>query len=293
MTTGVSFDFAKLAASVDKAVTAVEKLDNTLEKTAKTSISINKIFGSNAQLNKFIASLNSIDPKTADNFAGIAKGLTQIFNALAKIPKGDPIRVITRNIGEMIDQLGKLKTSKASLNDISKFVDTFIASMNRLFTGIQALPNIATSVTQITDATNAFVRINSLAARLAKSTTAAPNTKAIVDNVKTFIDGVSAALVNLNSANIDLSNLSRITTALTTVGRALDTFTNVKNRVAGLPAANISSIKGTLASFSLISKELSHISGNTEGLQQLQTLGTSISNVSIGLTRIKIGRAHV
>lgn len=254
----VSFDFDKIQQAIDKATTAIEKLDASLVNASKDSNVFNKLFGSTATFDRFITSVKKLDEASTRSFGNIATGITQIGTAL-----------------------DSLKTSGATLNDLlgsAANFDKFVTSIQKLDTvGAQSFSNVADGLKTIAGSLDKVntndVAFGSLLKNVNQLVTSAStlgnlnNTPSIDPFIKGVIDPLSAAANRLQGIG-----------SIQQLGRGLGGISQFVNAIGSIDVSKINTDR--LSRFSSIARFLDN--------STITTLGRSISVFSRSLQDIEI-----
>lgn len=232
----VQFDFTQINQAIDRAVNAMTTLERSMVKTAKQSTIFNRAFGNQKQFDAFVDSINKLGVAGSANFKLVADGLTNIANAIAKIPAKTNIRTLVKDITALTTALSVFQGGgnsslvlKTNILATMTVVQQLVGQLNTLqISGkpskvLKEIANIFTAVGVITKngATNAgsttaaikfledFVtQLLGLSVFAANSATSLKPIAKLMTEVREIIQGMNT----LNSQGIDASRIPQFGT---------------------------------------------------------------------------------
>lgn len=224
----IEFDFSKIEASIDRAAKAMERLDRRIEETAKSANAFDKLFGNTKQFDEFVTSLRKLDSVSSNSFKDVARGLTDLANALSRMPRSAGLSVLLNDLVEFQKNISGFVLPPPE--QLKNFFDSVVAVFSKM-KDIPPLPqNLSKSLVSVTNFVKAFTSL----------VNATPDgIDSASENLFNLVDSLQYIFDQLNrGASVDAKILKSITSITSVVNAYLALVKDTTEESAGTEKMN-------------------------------------------------------
>lgn len=273
----IEFDFSGIEKAIDRATAALDALDKRLQTTAKNSTIFNRAFGSTANFDKFVDSINKLNTAGTNNFKVVSEGLIELANAVKQIPPKSNLGSLVRDLTDLTATLNDLKTTKTSTTRVNTYLESLLQTLELVTTRLNAIKLSGDPAKALEALARVFKSVDSISKSTPKSV---GGTNPAIDFIKGFIDELLVvSQFAANSQNV----LRPISKTLTTLATIIKTTSDISGKVNVPDATKIGDYIFDL--FTSIDEATRKVTG----VHNIQILTTSLNQLQRGLTSLTSG----